>query len=65
MKAIKDVREERGVTQKKMAELLGISRQTYASYEAHPEQMTIGVAKIVCSKLGISYDDIFFAQGVS
>lgn len=65
MKTVRDIRVERGITQKKMADELGISRQTYALYEANPGQMTIEIARKVCFLLGMPYNDIFFAPKAS
>ena len=59
MATIKEVREEKGVKQKAVAQYLGVSRQTYSHYEKHPEAMSIAQAKLVCEFLGCSLASLF------
>ena len=59
---LKEIREARGVKQVAIAEHLGITRQTYASYEENPRSMTINQALAVCEFLHCEVSDIFFAQ---
>jgi len=59
-KTIREAREDAGLTQQNMADKLGISRQQYASYEAHPENVTIKQARQICAILGATYERIFF-----
>lgn len=47
MQTLKEIRESRGVKQIAIAEYLGITRQTYASYEENPRSMTIDQALVV------------------
>ena len=49
-------------TQDEMAEKLGIHVQTYRKLEENPDEVTVKQAKIISDFLGVSYDDIFFAQ---
>ncbi len=65
MRSLKDVRQERGVKQKAVADYLGISRQTYNRYETQQEKMTIEQAKSVCKFLHCSVADIFLPQEVN
>lgn len=58
MKTLKELRKEKGIKQDAIAKQLGISRQTYATYEAHPERLTIAQAKLLCSFLGCDFDFI-------
>lgn len=58
MKSLKELREEKGIKQIAVARYLGISRQTYAKYEEHPERLTIAQAKLLCSFLGCDFDFI-------
>lgn len=59
MQTLKEVRKQRGVLQKAVAEHLGISRQTYSKYENNQERMTISQAKAVCEFLHCDIDDVF------
>ncbi|MEE0026059.1 MAG: helix-turn-helix transcriptional regulator [Atopobiaceae bacterium] len=56
MKTLKERREEKGITQGTIARYLGVSRQTYASYELHPEKLTIDQAIILCDILSCDFD---------
>lgn len=64
-KTIREVRVEAGITQQQMADKLGISRQQYANYEAHPERVTIEQARRICAVLGAEYERIFFGKFAS
>lgn len=61
-KTIREVREEAGLTQQQMADKLGVSRQQYANYEKHPENVTIRQARMICAILGAEYERIFFGK---
>lgn len=65
MKSLKEVRESKGVKQLAVANHLGVSRQTYSSYENHPESMSVEQAKAVCEFLHVSVADIFFSSNIS
>lgn len=64
MQTLKEVREQRGVKQKAVAEYLGIARQTYCKYENNQDSMTIEQAKAVCKFLHCSVSDIFLPKEV-
>ena len=64
MSALKKVREDRGVSQTAVADHLGITRQTYARYEAEPGQVSIEQARAICEFLHCPLD-IFFAREVN
>ena len=64
MKTIREMRVQRGITQTKMAEELGVSRPTYIKFENNPSAMSVGTAKRICSLLGCRLEDIFFAVNV-
>jgi len=61
-KTIREIREGAGLTQQEMADELGISRQQYSNYEAHPENVTIKQARQICSILGAAYERVFFGK---
>ncbi len=48
-----------GYTQEKIADALGISRQTYASWESGKADMKIAYFIAFCQITGFSTDDIF------
>ncbi len=65
MKTLKEVRESKGVKQLAVAKHLGVTRQTYASYENNQDQMTIAQASAACEFLGCKVADIFLPKEVN
>ena len=63
-KTIADTRQELGLTQQEVADLLGVVRQTYAKMEQHPEDMTIKDARRLSKILGGRFEEIFFGSMV-
>ncbi|MBG9838389.1 MULTISPECIES: helix-turn-helix transcriptional regulator [Bacillus cereus group] len=57
---IRQARLVKGITQRDVAKKLNVHVQTYRKMEEHPDNITIGDAKIICDYLGMSYDQIFF-----
>lgn len=51
-------------TQKQMAELLSVSRDTYRKIEENPDLSTVKQAKQICQITGLSIDQIFFDKEV-
>lgn len=62
MRSLREAREMRGLTQKEVADKLGITRQTYGIYEANQERMSIEQAKAVCRLLKCDLEDIFLSS---
>lgn len=50
------------ITQREMAETLGIHKDTYAALEKEPNRFTIGQAKLVAERLGASVSEIFLPE---
>lgn len=65
MQTLKEFRLHKGIKQSAVAEHLGVTRQTYSSYEKHQERMSIDQAKAVCEFLGCSVGDIFLPSNVN
>lgn len=59
---IKQHRILKGITQEEMAKRVGIHVNTYANYEREPDKMSVGHAKRIAAALGVSPNDIFFAN---
>ena len=55
---LKELMQEKGVTQQQLADLLGVSRPSI-SYWARGESLTIDTATAICSALGVSLNDLF------
>lgn len=60
--SLKAARITAGMTQDKVAELLGVHVQTYRKLEENPNLATIEQAKKLSDRLNVPYDDIFFAE---
>lgn len=60
MLTIKQARLLGELSQKNIADALGVHVQTYRKIEANPDLATVAQAKIIADVTGKSYDDIFF-----
>ncbi|MCR5811444.1 MAG: helix-turn-helix transcriptional regulator [Lachnospiraceae bacterium] len=60
MNRLKEIREERNISQVKLAEMSGITRQTIAKIESDP-QASVKVATLqkLADALGVRFYDIF------
>lgn len=57
---VKKARHLMGLTQKEMAEIMGVHVQTYMKWEKNPDEMTIATAKRFSHIVNIGIDQIFF-----
>lgn len=57
---IKQARLISELTQKEIAEVLGVHVQTYMKWEKSPEEMSIGTAKQFARIVKRDFDEIFF-----
>ncbi|APB77436.1 helix-turn-helix domain-containing protein [Paenibacillus polymyxa] len=57
---VKKARLLSGLTQKDVADSLGVHVHTYMKWEKKPEQMSIRTAKELSKIVSIEMDDIFF-----
>lgn len=60
--AIKVARAEKDMTQKELAEAVGISRQTVNAIEQGEYNPTIRLCRSICRVLGKSLDDLFWEE---
>lgn len=60
--AIKVARAEKDMTQKELAEAVGISRQTVNAIERGEYNPTIRLCRSICRVLGKSLDDLFWEE---
>ena len=58
-KVLKELRNEKGITQEKMAKLLGISKNNYNLKENGKLDFGLSEVKKILDILNVSYDDIF------
>ncbi len=63
-KTLKDYRMLNDFTMEDIASKLGMHPQTYAKYEAFPENLSIKQAKEIASIFNVSVNDIFFKNEV-
>ena len=62
---LKQIREEKGITQKKLEELSGVSRQTISAIENNPDyQAKSGTLLALANALGTTVDSFLFANAV-
>ena len=59
---VKQWRLAKGLSQDYMAEQCGVHRNTYASWEKNPDDITIGNAKKIAKALNESINNIFFTH---
>ena len=57
---MKQWRLAKGISQEQMASECGVHRNTYASWEENPEDVSVKNAKIIAKALGESVNSIFF-----
>lgn len=62
---IKSYRAKMGYTQEKMAELLGVTRQTYNDYEINPEKVKLETFKKIACILNCKLSDFFVEANVA
>ena len=57
---LKDIRTDRGYSQAKLAELVGVSRNTISSIETGQFNPTAKLALILCIALDIKFEELFY-----
>ncbi|HIX13861.1 MAG TPA: helix-turn-helix transcriptional regulator [Candidatus Anaerofilum faecale] len=62
--AIKVARAEKSLTQKQLAELVGVSRQTINAIEKGEYNPTIRLCRSICRALGKTLDELFWEDEV-
>lgn len=60
---MKQARVGANLTQKNVADELGVHVQTYMRMESHPEDVTIKQGLLFAKIVGLNFEDIFFADG--
>lgn len=57
---LKQARLLADLTQKEVAEILGVHVQTYMKWERNPEDMSVGTAKQLSKIFNVDFEEIFF-----
>lgn len=65
MKHVKICREELGLTQQELAQIVGLSQETISQYEIGSRTPNIITAKKIADALNVSLDNIFFGNNIS
>lgn len=60
--SIKELRARKGLTQAEVAKLLGVSTQTYNTWERNLAKVSIGKVKAMADIFGVKLSDIFFTE---
>lgn len=62
---LKEIREQKGITQEELAKASGVSRQTISAIENNDEyQIKTGTLISLARALGTTVDKLFFEQAV-
>jgi len=62
---VKEIREQKNMTQEELEKLSGVSRQTISAIENNDEyQAKVGTLLALAKALGTSVDNLFFQQAV-
>ena len=62
---MKICREELGLTQQELAQIVGLSQETISQYEIGSRTPNIITAKKIADALNVSLDNIFFGNNIS
>ena len=61
-KRIKEIREQKGYTQKYMAEMMGIEQTNYGRFEKRDKKLTFEQLESIATALGVTIKDILFEE---
>ena len=62
MASLKELRESKGLTQEQVASLIGVSRQTYSSYESSIGRVRMWRAQQIADALGVDLSEVVAAS---
>ncbi len=57
---LKEIRKEKGLAQKDLAEMVGVSRNTISSIEVGQFSPTAKLALVLCIALDKKFEDVFY-----
>lgn len=60
---LKEARNEKGLSQQKLADIVGVSRNTISSIETGQFNPTAKLALILCIALDKKFEDLFYFEG--
>lgn len=62
--SVKQWRMAKGLSQEQMATVCGVHRNTYASWEEKPEDISVKNAVLISRALGEDINDVFFSSEI-
>ncbi len=65
IESLKKIRENKNMTQEKLAALVGLSQETISQYEIGNRTPNIVISRKIADVLGVSLDNIFFGSDIS
>lgn len=55
---LKELRIKKGLSQKKLSEIIGVSQQAIAAYELGTREPNIETLVLICQKMDISFEEL-------
>ncbi|HBF1646943.1 helix-turn-helix transcriptional regulator [Clostridioides difficile] len=65
MNSLKEIRNKKGISQKKLAQKLEISPQRYNQYERARRKLPVDIAVKIANEFGITLDEIFLHDNLT
>lgn len=59
---LKEIRNEKGISQQELADIVGVSRNTISSIERGQYQPTAKLAYVICIALEIKFEEMFYFE---
>lgn len=57
---LKEIRSEQGISQQRLAEMVGVSRNTISSIETGQFNPTAKLALVICTALDKKFEELFY-----
>ena len=57
---VQEIRKQKGLSQEKLASMIGVSRNTISSIETGQYEPTAKIALLLCLALDMKFEDIFY-----
>ncbi|RIA77855.1 putative transcriptional regulator [Anaeroplasma bactoclasticum] len=57
---VQEIRKQKGLSQEKLASMIGVSRNTISSIETGQYEPTAKIALLLCIALDLKFEDLFY-----
>ena len=57
---VQEIRKQKGLSQEKLASMIGVSRNTISSIETVQYEPTAKIALLLCIALDLKFEDLFY-----